>query len=258
MTKINFEFKKTDDRRNKDYSKRVVACASMQFIKRCDDEYYAHGFNVARVFEARLKALLPGLTVRVSRDSYERSERDWSIYISKKLKAEKPSKIVSDATAQSALPTGEIILMRIEEARTDTVEARDKHLAHTRAVRAASYVMEEQRKRLIEKTKVNTRFKQRLAALVAEHDAEYKALCAQENVAKAMVEELHKDNTEDDEEPRWSEACIALVGEHMDDYLAEHAPKALPSGFPRGSNDDESSWLRGKLQKDDEDEADVA
>jgi hypothetical protein len=43
-TKIDFRFKKVDDRRNKNYHKKVTAYIGMEFIKRCDDEYYQHGF----------------------------------------------------------------------------------------------------------------------------------------------------------------------------------------------------------------------
>lgn len=260
MTKIRFEYKKTDDRRNKNYSKKVVAYVGMEFIKRCDDEYYQHGFRVNHEFTDRLKALFPEhFNVKVSRDAYERSERDWSIFISKKFSAKKPSLICADKWARNAFPTDEIILLRIDEARTDTVEARDKHVAHTKAVYDASHVMEEQRKRLIKKTKANTRFTQRLAALVAEHDAEYKALCANEDVTSDMVKELSSDNFDAEDDLVWSEKCIALVGDNMDAYLAEHPPKALPSGFPRGHSSELDVWLRGKLQeKEEKDEADMA
>jgi len=188
---IRIEFKRTDDRRNKDYANKVSAYAGMEFIPRCDDEYYQHGFNVARDFEDRLKALFPEpVNVRVSRDSYERSERNWAIFVSKKIKADKPSLIVSNEVARESLPTEEIIITRIEVARRDTMAARAKHLEHTRSVSAASHVMEEQRKRFIKKTEVNTRFKQRLAALVAEHDAEYKALRTNEDPSGSMYKEL--------------------------------------------------------------------
>jgi hypothetical protein len=254
---INFEFTKTDDRRNKIYSKKALASTFMEPIPKEINNPTNRSFDVVTYFKNRLMDLLNEETPAdflVSVSEGYKSGADWQIYIIVLFKATKPSSIVPDDVAKAVYPDDETINNRIEEARTDTLDALKAHEKYCKDAHNAAHALGWKRKQLVEETKKVTRFQQRLAALVAEFDAEYLAQCADDQVLSSLLEDMYSENaTQEDEADKWSPESFALVRAHLAKYLEDHKPNALPSRLPcRGG--DLVDWMFDALEKEKDNE----
>jgi hypothetical protein len=250
---INFEFTKTDDRKNKVYKKNALASVFMEPIPKEISNPTNRSFAVVDHFKQRLVFLLnqdATVELKVSVTEGYKTGADWQVYIIVQFKAGKPSQIVSDEVAKAAYPDDETINNRIDEARTDTIDALKAHEKHCKDAHGAGYAMDWQRNQLVEQTKNNTRFDQRLAALVAEYDAEYLALCADKELLPNLLKDMSDANdNHEDEDDKWSPQSFALVREHLAKYLADHKPEALPMRLP-SRTEGCTEWMLEILDKE--------
>ena len=223
----------------------IVSVFKIPDISTEDEGHYTGDrFSARHHFLHLLEAELP--EYKVTMGDYWHRKDDWSVHVSKKFEADKPSLIVSDEEAKKGMPTEDEIAQKVHACHQATLEAHTAHYQELRDIDLASWIMQSKRDELAKQAKLNVRMEQRLAALAAELEAEFNVLGR--NAAAPLVEELKQD--EDDGLPRWSKRTIELVHENLDAYLADHKP-AVHSHFFRGTAN-RDAWLSKRLSQDDD------
>lgn len=258
--KINFEFTKTDDRRNKVYMKKAYATVLMPPIP----SFAPVSCTVDRIdssFQKHLQQLVNGLAgakLTVDVASGHRQNSDWLVCFVAKFKATKPSLIVTDEGAKSAYPHSNLLFKAIDEARALTLKQEEHRLEQQKAINGAAAAMKWKRSQIIEEARKNTRLAQRLAALVAEFEAEYRVLSTnadiRDSLKKSMMAENQAQLPEERQDPKqhkFNLGAFNLVGKYLDKYLEQHPPNALPGRFPT-SGKSATEWLREQEEKKEE------
>jgi hypothetical protein len=247
---IDFQtgFNKTDDRRNKRYSKSVTVRVVMPALEGEHDDYKGGWLlNDLLKSKSRKEYGLDSKDIKISIDRggyYSRGDMCHIVTFKRGLKAEKPSSIASDEEARRALPSEDMLKNYLESMWDEAQQKLNAQIQNKKDFDLAAHLLGWTKKEAEKRAKKVCRFEQRLQALVAEFKAE--TLEQSESVIKETLKEAPKELEENGYNAEVEKTYKAFAA----DFIKENLDDGLPGGFFSRSNRELSNnWLEKKTKE---------
>lgn len=189
------------------------------------------------------------LGLKFALEGYWERNTSWYVWTTVALTADKPSLIAADETARSHLPPDVQIISNIQTAHGAAVVRYDRLVAEARRDKATALLLSEFLSDMEKKAREVTRFKQRLAALTAELQAET-AIQAQAGKDK-FIDEVREQKAEDPKVAELiSEESLGWFAGSALDYVAKYMGNGLPRGLGhRHGQETALEYLRDRSRK---------
>lgn len=242
-------FDKIDIRREKKYGKVVTLRASVPPLEGEGTGWKSTNeasHIVREVVEARPRGEeLNKKEIKISVDTcgyYGRGDKKYVFRVTRFLKADKPSQIISNEEARAELPADEVVQEYVKGVISEAQEALTKKLQQEKEDNLTIHLLNWCHRESEERAKKVCRFEQRLQALVAEFKSETMIQ------SKEVIEECLKEAPEVMKESGWNDNVREEVEKLAKQYVAEHQRDGLPGRFPF-HDDDDQNWLEKQRAK---------